>query len=473
MLIFLAGCTVGPEYRKHPVAVPHQWSQALPEDTGPAPAAVDLKRWWTVFKDPRLDSLIARAVENNQDLRLADARIREARAQRSVVAADIHPSVGTSAIYTRSRRSESSPALAGLASAGAVSSPAQDLFQAGFDAGWELDVFGGIRRAVEAADADIGASIEARRDILVILLSEVARSYLEVRGNQLRIAIARENGKAQMETLEMTVVRLEAGLGSELQVAQAQAQLASTQAQVPALEGAARQAIHRLGVLLGMAPQALLSELTPEALLPETPPRVPVGLPSELLRRRPDIRRAERELAAATAAVGVATADLFPRFSLTGALGLQGTDAGDLARIGSRFWSIGPSIRFPVFDAGRIRAAIQVRDARQEQALVRYEQTILQSLEDVENALVAYSREWESRHSLSQRVDANQRAVEIAGELYSKGLVDFLNVLDSQRSLYQAQDALAQSDQRVSTGLVALFKALGGGWDEEQMENGS
>jgi NodT family efflux transporter outer membrane factor (OMF) lipoprotein len=340
-----------------------------------------------------------------------------------------------------------------------------DLFQVGFDSSWEIDLFGGVRRSVEAANAQIQATEEDRRDILVILLSEVARNYVEVRGNQLRLAIARRNIDSQQQTVDLTQARFEAGLGSELEVAQAKAQLAATESLVPALETAARLAIHRIGVLLGQQPGSLLDELSIEAPIPLVPPEVPVGLPSDLLRRRPDIRLAERNLAAATALVGVATADLFPRFFLTGSLGQQTISFSDIALPESRFWSIGPTIRWPVFDAGRIRANIRVQDARQEQALVRYEQAVLLSLEEVENALVAYSKELARRRSLVESVDSNRRAVDISNELYSKGLVDFLNVLINQRSLYLAEETLAISDERVSTNLVALFKALGGGWE--------
>jgi NodT family efflux transporter outer membrane factor (OMF) lipoprotein len=464
----LVGCTVGPNYTRPSTEVPEQYRE-LPE-TGEATAGataptaetapLDITRWWTVFDDTMLSSLIDRAVRSNKDLRFAEARIREARARRGVVSADLYPAVSTFGDYARSRASANTTSPSANVSD-------RDLFQAGFDARWEIDVFGGTRRAVEAAEADIGATEENRRDVLVTLLSEVARNYLELRGTQLRIALADENIKVQESTVNLTQERLAAGIASELEVAQAQAQLASTRSRVPVLESAAKQSIHRLGVLLGQEPGALLAELSEDAPIPPAPPGVPVGLPSELLRRRPDVRRAERELAAATARIGVATADLFPKFSLTGDVGLQSIHAGDFLSAGSRLWSIGPGITWPVFDAGRIRANIRVENARQEQALVAYEQAVLIALEDVENGLVAYSKEQVSRRALVESVVSNQRAVEISGELYSKGMVSFLNVLVSQLALFQSQDALAQSDQTVSTNLVALFKALGGGWDVE------
>jgi len=293
----------------------------------------------------------------------------------------------------------------------------------------------------------------------------VARNYVELRGFQYRLIIAHENIDAQQESVEITEARFQAGLTSALDVAEAKALLANTRAQVPTLESGARQSIHRLGILLGQAPGALLEELSPSASIPGAILQGTIGLPSDLLRRRPDIRRAERELAAATARIGVAAADLFPRFSLTGVLGFQSLDLSDLAEWPSRFWTTGATISWPVFDADRIRANIRVQDARQEQALVRYERTILRSLEEVENALVAYAREQERRRLLVEAVQADREALGLANERYRGGLTDFLNVILAQRALYTSQDALAQSETTVIVNLIALYKALGGGWE--------
>jgi multidrug efflux system outer membrane protein len=457
LLLSFYGCSVGPNYHSPKMEVSKQWSELPASGVTGGTSVAQISYWWTTFGDSQLNSLIDRAVKSNTDLRIAMARIREARAQRGVVVADAYPRVDVAAAYSRSRASENQP--------GGSSGKDTNLFQAGFDASWEIDVFGGVRRAVEAADADIAVAEENRRDVLVTLLSDVAQSYLEVRGNQLRIGIAWENIAAQRKTVELTEGRYEVGLSTGLEVAQARAQLATTEAQVPALETAVKRAIHRLGVLLGQEPGVLLAELSTEAPIPPTPPDVPAGLPSDLLKRRPDIRRAEQGLAAATARIGVATADLFPKFFLTGAVGQQSVSLSDVATPASRFFGIGPTVTWRLFDAGRIRSNIKVQDARQEQALISYEKAVLTALEDVENALVAYSKEQETRRSLTESAQANQRAVNIANELYSKGLIDFLNVLVSQRALNQSQDDLAQSEQRVSTDLVALFKALGGGWD--------
>lgn len=456
-IAFLSGCMAGPNYRTPDIKVPGAWSEVPPEFSS-QPA--QLVRWWGVFRDEKLNSLINRAMEGNMDLRLAEARIREARAQRAVVAGNIMPEIDAAGSYSRAKRSENTATLSNNGTNG------YDLYEIGFDARWEIDIFGGVRRATEAAAADLAAVEESRRDVLVSLLAEVARNYLEIRGSQHRIAIATRNIELQRKTLELTRGRLEAGLGNSLEVLQAESQLASSEARVPILESSLKQATYRLGTLLGLGPGSLIQELSPEIPLPVVPAEVPVGLPSELLRRRPDIRRAEREIAAATARVGVATADLFPRFSLLGLIGLQSQNLSDLLSSGSGFWLFGPAMRWPVFDRSRIRANVEVQNAREEQALITYEKTILGALQEVESALVSYSKEQASRDSLRQAVSANRQAVEMANEMYRTGLVDFLNVLDSERTLSQSEDQLAQSDQKVATDLVAVFKALGGGWEE-------
>jgi outer membrane protein, multidrug efflux system len=472
LLLGIVGCTVGPNYRRPDVQVPATWSASA--NDGVTTQSREIARWWKTFNDPELDELIERAVQSNLDLRLAAARLREARALRGVAASDQWPTINISGAYTRNRQSEHvSPAQGGASNGsnatGAVPSGTleQDLFQAGFDASWEIDLFGGVRRAIEAADADVAASVEDLRDVLVTLLSEVARNYVEVRGFQRRIDIAADNIRSQQETLELTQSRFDAGLTSQLDVVQAASQLATTQSQVPTLDTALKQGIHRLSVLLGLAPGALLSELSQESPIPSVPPEVPAGLPADLLRRRPDVRRAERQVAAATARIGVAVADLFPKLSLTGTLGLQSNLLADLAFGSSRFWSVGPTLSWPIFDAGRIRANIQVQNAREEQRLTQYEQVVLTALEDVENALVAYSREQTRGSRLAEAVEANQRAVELANELYIRGLGDFLNVLESQRSLFALQSDFAQSEVTMSSNLVALYKALGGGWQSD------
>ncbi|MHC1741985.1 MAG: efflux transporter outer membrane subunit [Syntrophobacteraceae bacterium] len=468
VFLVLSACTVGPDYVKPKPSLPPQWSEL--QEAQATAAVADLGRWWTLFHDPVLDRLIGQALESNQELRIAESRILEARAQRGVVAADGYPNINANAAYSRFQDSSNQTTSRHDSEDGSTSTsktPARDLFTVGFDASWEIDIFGGVRRGVEAADADISAARENKRDVLVSLLAEVARSYIQVRSDQRRIAIAQENIAAQRKTVELTEARFEAGLSTELDVAQAKAQLATTEAGVPLLESSSRQAMHQLAILLGEEPGALLETLSERGPIPVGPDGAPIGLPSDLLKRRPDIRRAERELAAATARIGEAKADLFPKFALIGALGYQSMDIRDLAHPSSRLWSYGPSVRWPVFDAGRIRARVAVQDARQQQALIRYEQTILSALKDVEDALVAHAKERSSRESRIVAEQANEKAYQIASELYAQGLKDFLNVLITQLALYSAQDALAQSDQAVATFMVSLFKALGGGWDPD------
>jgi multidrug efflux system outer membrane protein len=456
VLSALGGCTVGPNYQPPKTITPEQWSASNNHDTNsPSDSA-----WWKTFHDPELESLVTRAAESNLNLRVAAARVREARVAQGGAQAELWPTADAAASYNRVRASGNGfpPFPPGI--------PLDvNLYQAGFDASWELDVFGGTRRAIEAARAGVASAEYGRRDVLLSLIAEVARNYVEARGFQQRLAIAHRNIDAQRDTLGLVRDRFNAGLTSELDVQQAAALLATTEADVPALETGFALAAHRLAVLVDAPPGSLTAELSAEHPIPAAPPEVPVGLPSELLRRRPDIRRAERDLAAATARIGVATADWFPKFSLTGDIGLQSVDASDWFTGGSRFWTVGPAVQWRIFDAGRIRANVRIQNTRQEQALAGYEQTVLSSMEDVENALVAYAKEQTRRRSLTEAVTASQQALNISQQLYQNGLTDFLHVLDSQRALYASQDALVQSDRSVSVDLVALYKALGGGWE--------
>jgi NodT family efflux transporter outer membrane factor (OMF) lipoprotein len=302
---------------------------------------------------------------------------------------------------------------------------------------------------------------------LVTLLAEVARNYTELRGAQQQITIAEANLRAQQETLDITNTRFDAGLVSDLDVQRAKAQVDTTASQIPTLTTSAQQSIHLLSVLLGEEPGALTDELSNETPIPQTPPVIPVGLPSELLRRRPDVRRAERQLAAQTARIGVATSDLFPKFSLTGFLGLTSSKFSKLSNSGSTTWSILPGVSWPVFDFGRIRSNIAVENAREQQAAIFYEQTVLTSLREVADSMIAFSQEQTRHENLAGAVEANQRAVKLANDLYKQGLTDFLSVLQAQRDLFVTEDALVQSTSSVSSNLVALYKALGGGWEIE------
>jgi len=457
-LAILSGCMVGPNFQRPQTTLPAEWSGPTVEPRPVSPAEAELARWWTLFDDPILVSLVDSAVQFNLDLKQAEARIRQARAARGVVAAGIGPTVDAAGDYQRSRS-----AGGGNGKSGGVIT---NQYQAGFDAGWELDIFGGVRRGIEAADADLQAALESRRDVLVTLTAEVARDYIDLRAFQQRIAIARQNLAAQKHTAILTRQRFQSGFAGGLDVANANAQVATTAAQIPLLKSSARQSIYSLSVLLGMDPAALLYELSPAEAIPAAPPSPPPGVPSDLLRRRPDIREAEAEIHAATARIGVATADLFPKFTIFGSAGMRSADFSSWFNWSSRVWSFGPSVSWNVFDMSRTRSNIELQQALQDQALIAYRQTVLNALQEVENALIASAKEVEHRQSLVDAVDANRKAVDLATMVYTQGQTDFLNVLNAQRSLYASEDALVQSTGSVSTNLVALFKALGGGWSE-------
>jgi outer membrane protein, multidrug efflux system len=453
-LIFSACAAVGPSYQRPEQEVPVHWGEVAGNISVRSDA--NLSTWWTLFNDPVLNSLITRAVASNQDLLLAETRIREARAEAGMTASKASPRMSASGGYTHNRTGENT--LTGEVD--------QDLFQTGFDAGWELDIFGGLRRASEAAAASIEASVEDKRDVLVSLVAEVARNYIDLRGIQQRIAITEENISTQEKTVDMVSRRFQAGFGNELAVFQAKNQLAMTMFQIPGLQSAEIRSMHQLALLLGRTPEALIAELAPEKLIPTIPPQVPVNLPSDLLRQRPDIRRAERQLAAATAEIGVATADLFPRFSLAALMGLETTTGlSNLVTSGSRFWSAGPKVQWSLFDGGRTRAGVEAADSRRDRAQIVYEKAVLTALVEVGNALVTFSREQETHRILKTAVAAGQRAVGLSKSQYTLGLVDFLNVLQSELALSQSQDQLVQSEERLSLDMISLFKALGGGWD--------
>jgi multidrug efflux system outer membrane protein len=472
LMVLLAACVaVGPNYQPPESNVPARWSETTEKVS--VAEHPDLSTWWTLFGDPVLTSLVSRAVSSNQDIRIAATRIREARAQRRMVAADRFPTINSSASYARSETGEN--ALLGQIGQNLSQSiqglnqieGSQNLYQVGFDAGWELDIFGGRRRAVEEADAAVAATEEDGRDVLVSLVAEVSRNYLELRGAQQRLVVATENSALQEKTLDMFRKRFQLGFGNELAVRQAEAQLAMTVAQIPVLEAAAQQSVNQLSLLLGQPPGSLAVELTGKGAIPAAPAQIPAGLPSDLLRQRPDIRRAERQLAAATADVGVATAELFPHFSLSAFLGFESPNLSDLVSRGSRLWSAGPAVKWNVFDAGRARAGVEASDSRRERAQIVYEKTVLSALVEAENAMVAFSREQQTRKNLQDSVAAAKRAVEISEKQYALGLIDFVTVLQAEMALSQSQDQLVQSEQRLSQNMVAVYKALGGGWPEE------
>jgi NodT family efflux transporter outer membrane factor (OMF) lipoprotein len=473
VLLSLWGCAVGPDYKQPDMKTPGQYEEigaaTRPTTRGTSQRAIqpDYIGWWKTLNDPKLNGLIDRAVQNNPDVLAAEARIREARGNRGIQTSGLFPDVSAQGGYAHTRESQNLPGLSAFtgSNGGAFPGIESDLWQAGFDMSWEVDVFGGTRRAVEAAKYNVQAAEWDRRDVLVSLLAEVAVNYIELRGVQRELDIAQGNLQSQQQTLDLTRRKAEGGLIPYLDVAQQEAQVATTASAIPTLEAQIRQTIHHLGILLGQDPGSLTDELSAVAPIPVGPASVPPGLPGDLLRRRPDVRRAERQLAAATAQVGVATADLYPKFSITGALGVESQTLKQLFDYGSRDYSIVPGVTWDIFNAGKVKSNIDVQTARQAEALQAYRKAVLQSMSDVEDALIAYNREQVRLQSVQAAVDANQRAVDLSMELFQKGSIDFLSVLDAQRSLYTAQDALAQSEQQISADLVALYKALGGGWE--------
>lgn len=463
---------VGPDFVPPQASVPDGWSAAAaardPADAAPAEIRGDeLARWWRVFEDPQLTALEERALSQNLELLQAEARIRQARAARGIAVGGLGPAFDAGGSFRRSR----SPGLSSDSRLAREAAAIANVYDAGFDAGWEIDLFGGIRRGVEAADADLRAAVEGRRDIQVSLAAEVARNYIELRSLQQRAEIARANLEIQSHSARLTRQRFEGGFASGLDVANSEAQMAATTAQIPPLEAAARQRIHALGILLGAEPGALVPELESPAPLPVHPPAAPVGLPSDLLRRRPDIRRAESELKAANARIGVAVAELFPKFTLSGSAGMRAGDFSAWLTWPQRFWSFGPAVSWRLFDTGRTQAAIAQQEALAEQAAVAYQRSVIGALQEVEDALIEVFKEQERRAALVEAVAANRRAVRLAKILYTEGQTDFLNVLDAQRSLFLTEESLAVSSAALATGLIAIYKAAGGGWSVEPEES--
>lgn len=464
LFIPLAGCATVSDYHPPATDVPARWSEA-PESSSPATPAD--AQWWRTFNDPELTSLVERAERANLDLRIAEMRVREARARREAAAASQWPSVDARTSAARERESRNAPNPLLVKPDGQIELPGQseNLFQAGFDATWELDLFGGTRRSIEAAQADLESAVYDRGAVLLTLLAEVSRNYIELRGIQQQGRVARESLAARQDMLALVRTRYAAGMVSDLDVARADAQVQQSASRLPAVDASYKRAVHRLGVLLGEPPGALASELQPERPLPVASAQPPLGLPSDLLRQRPDIRSAERRVAAASGRLGAATADLYPRFSLLGTAGLASAMAGDFFNGASTLWAIGPSMTWPIFQGGRIKATIKVRDAQAQQALIAYRRAILNGLEDTENAISGYRNAQTQRATLALAVQSEQRAVDFARERYAGGLTDFRDVLEAQRSLFQAQSQLAQADTAAALDLIALYKALGGGWN--------
>ncbi|HVU18119.1 MAG TPA: efflux transporter outer membrane subunit [Candidatus Didemnitutus sp.] len=508
--LLLTGCTVGPHYQAPQTSTPPRFWEIKAVANG-ADLAVNesptVDRWWQTFHDPELESLVSRAMKSNLDLRQAVSRVRQARIQRAIATAGLFPSIDIDGGYNRGRgsrnvvlpfgnaapasssgnasRSESRetaegapaptpmPPAGGGAPAGPMSPLGEgglpgvttNLYQVGFDASWEIDLFGARRRMIEAADAAVSSAEDAREGAVVTLLGELAQTYLQLRAAQARRDLARRNVELATDTLKVVVAKAKTGFATDLEVARQRAELAALQSVQPAFETEVRLGMHGLATLLAEPVGALVGELEATAPLPELPTAVVVGLPSDLLRRRPDVRRAERELAGATARTGVATADLFPHFDLAAAFGLDSSQPGNLADWSSHYYSITPGFRWPILDWGAARGGVRLAEEMQREARIRYDAVVMQSLADVENALAKLHGEERAHQARVVAVTASREAFTIADQMYRHGLVDSLSVLEAQRSLVASQDALVQSDAALRIDLVTLYKALGGGWE--------
>lgn len=453
--LLLSGCAaVGPNYAAPELATPATWRGATAARVAVAPTTPeDLATWWRQLDDPTLTSLVEQALQTSLDLRAAQAKLREARARRALAGAELFPTVSGSAAGRRVKAS-------GESGGGGTA----NLFSAGFDASWEPDVFGGLQRGVEAAQANLEASQASLHAVQVSLVAEVGLNYVELRASQAALDIARANAASQAETLQLTQWRAQAGLTTALDVEQARANLEQTKAQIPSLETSRAEAEHRLEILLGQQPGTLAERLAQPGGIPRMPAHVAVSIPADALRQRPDVRVAERTLAAETARIGVVEAQAYPNFSLSGSLGLEALTLGALSGGNAVAGSVLGSVAAPIFDAGRIRQQVNIQTAVQEQALVNYESTVLNALEEVENALVAVANTRQRQDNLREALQAARLAARLARHRYSAGLSDFQTVLDTERTVLTVEDKLTLSEADGAKALIQLYKALGGGW---------
>ena len=469
----LAACTLGPDYQAQQPALPQSWQ---PDQQTPPAASETTEEpiqsdWWTAFADPELTALESRIAEANLDVRAATFRLAESRAQRRIAGAAEFPQISGQGFYQHIK--PSAKGLFGQLEQGGKPGPppnnlpASDLYQYGFDATWELDLWGKVRRSIESADAEVDASAEARRDSLLSIRAELARDYLQLRGIQAQLRIDRDNLATAEAILALTRKRADHGLNSQIDVANAGAQSETVAAAIPQLEQQEAQAINRLGFLLAQPPGALAEELGTPRDVPPPPPKVPLGLPSELAHRRPDIRQAEAELHAATAQIGVAKANFYPSITLSGSFALQSTRFADLANWASRNETAGPLVNLPIFEGGRLTGNLHLTEARQKEAAVVYQRTVLSAWQEVANALIAYQAEQRRREKIILAVRENRRALDLAREDYNHGTASFLQVLTAEQQLLATEQQEADSTTTVSTNLVALCKALGGGWEAD------
>jgi multidrug efflux system outer membrane protein len=455
VLSAIAGCAVGPDYHEPTQSVPDHFSSAPQPGIGEGEV---IAQFWTQLHDPVLDRLVSDALAANKDLAQAAGNLQASRAAARLSGFDAFPTITAAGSYTHARASLNQ--LPGAA----VEQRTLDTYDAGFDAAWEIDLFGRVRRSNQAARADVGAAEATLRDAIVSVTAEVARNYCVLRGLQDQLAVAERNETNQRQTLDLTQVRLDAGRGTQLDVSRAAAQLATTEATIPPLRISIATTIHRLSVLTGRQPEVLTPELSAQQPMPVLPPLNAIGGPEALLRRRPDVRIAERNLAAATARIGVSVADLFPRITLIGSAGYDSASWKQLGTVSSQTYSVGPSITWAAFDLGRVRAQIHIARAQTDIAFAGYEAAVLNALEDTENSLVSYGESQRREATLERAATESTKAARLARQRFEGGLSDFLSVLQAERDALAAEDSLAQGRTQTATSLIAVYKALGGGW---------
>jgi outer membrane protein, multidrug efflux system len=448
----LAGCAVGPNYKKPETPVSQTFAAAEPAVYTPEQAQI---QFWKQFGDGTLDRLVDDSLNANHDLRIAVGRLAEARAARHLSMYDLGPTVTARGGHTTQQLSQVQFGFPFTTS----------YYDVGFDATWELDLFGRVRRGVEASSAQLQGAEASLRDAQISVIAEVARTYFELRGQQNQLAVAQQNVENQQATFNLTDARLKAGRGTEFDTSRASAQLSTTLATIDPLQAAVQRSIHRLSVLTGRDPNALQSLLSPVKDLPDLPKTLAVGDPGTMLRRRPDIRVAERQLASSNAEIGVAVGDYFPKVTFTGSFGYDSKSLPAIGTSASRAYTIGPSISWAAFDLGRVHARVAGAKARTNQAVAQYEQTVLRALEETENALVTHARTRDQLVHAADAAQASAAAAKLARVRYEGGIVDLLEVLDAERTQLQDEDRLAQTRTDTATSLIAVYKALGGGWE--------
>ena len=470
-VLTLTGCAVGPNYHAPHTTPPPAFDAALPSNNAPAEPQLtgpaELTLWWHALNDPELNSLVDRAVRANPDIEIALTRLQEVRSQQAVLVGDALPEVSASGFSGRGTGSDLTKA--GVAPALRAGDNKGNLPQirqlAGFAASWELDLFGGYRRGIEAGRYDIQAAAWARNAVLTSVIADVAAGYVDLRGLQMRLSILRQNIAAAQEFHDFEQARFDRGLTNELDLQLAERELARLQSQLPPLESGIKAMQYRLAVLLGRYPEELSTELASSGVLPALPETIRSGLPLDLLQRRPDIRQAERQLAATTARIGVATANLFPHLGISGALGTQ--SATNTVQ-GSHIWAFGPSVYWPILDFGTLDAMVNVADLQAHEQLITYRKTVIGAVQDADTAIANYAAEQRRVNSLSVAIAASLRAVELAEQRYDRGLTDFLNVIDARRQEYSLEDEYTLAQQTAAESFVLLYKALGGGWEAFQ-----